>query len=461
MNSQVKAKEGLSLGQVLDIEVKKIGINGEGIAYFQKHVIFIPGALPTELVKVKIIKIEKTIVQAKLLQIIKEAKERITPKCPVYNECGGCSLQHLQYEAQLKAKEELVKEALEKYAKIKQMIKPIIGMDNPWGYRNKAQLPVKEVDGKVKAGLYKQGSHKLVEIGACPIQHPKTNEVIEVVRGILAELKIPIYDERKRTGVIRHIVARVGFATEETQLTLITATDTIPKVKELVQEIKKRLPYIDSIVQNINQKKTSLVFGEKTIVLQGKERIEERLGDITYYLSPRAFFQLNPEQTVKLYNEVERAANLTGKEIVVDAYCGVGTIGLWLAKKAKKVIGIDIIREAIEDAKRNAMVGNYQNVEYVVGKVEELLPKWYKKGFQADVVIVDPPRTGLDIKLRETLLKIKPKKIVYVSCNPSTLGKDLALFLQNNYKVESIQPVDMFPQTMNVECVVLMSRIEK
>ncbi len=334
-------------------------------------------------------------------------------------------------------------------------------MKNPWDYRNKAQLPVREMKGEIITGLYEMGSHRVVDISSCNVQHPKVNEMVQVAKEVVKQFNIPIYDERKGTGVIKHFVGRVGFETEEAQLTIVTAKEEIPRVKELILELRFRLPYLKSIMQNINPLKTSIIFGNKTKVLWGEERIVERLNQIEFSLSPRAFFQLNPEQTVKLYTEVEKATGLTGKEIVVDAYCGVGTIGLWLAKSAKEVHGMDIIPEAIEDAKQNAIAGGYTNVKYTIGKAEELLPKWVKQGFQLDVLIVDPPRTGLDPKLLEVILQVKPRKFIYVSCNPSTLGKDLVVLQKGGYAVKYIQPIDMFPQTAHVETVVLMSRKDK
>ncbi|TCS82567.1 23S rRNA (uracil(1939)-C(5))-methyltransferase RlmD [Tepidibacillus fermentans] len=449
-----KIKTSFHIGQVVEVEIKKIGINGEGVGYINRQVLFVPGALPTEIVVAKIEKVEKNFVIAKLIKIKKRSKQRIKPLCSVYEQCGGCTLQHLDYEGQLDAKRELVREAVEKYANLKEVeIRPTIGMDNPWDYRNKAQLPLREIKGKVLTGLYEMGSHRLVDISSCPIQHPKVNEMIQVARDVIQELGIPIYDERKRKGIIKHLVARVGFETEEAQLTLITATEEIPRIKELILELRYRLPYLKSIMQNINPLKTSIIFGNKTKILWGEERIIERLNEIEFSLSPRAFFQLNPEQTVKLYTEVEKAAALTGNEVVIDAYCGVGTIGLWLAKSAKEVHGMDIIKEAIEDARKNAEAGGYTNVKYTLGKAEEILPKWVNNGFQIDVLIVDPPRTGLDSKLLETILQVKPKRFIYVSCNPSTLGKDLAILLKGGYQVEYIQPIDMFPQTSHVESV--------
>ena len=308
---------------------------------------------------------------------------------------------------------------------------------------------------RVLAGLYGMNSHQLVNIDQCVVQHPKTNKAVGTVKKILQRLQIPIYNEKSKKGVVRTIVARFGIQTGELQIVLITATKELPKKEQIVDEIKKRLPEVKSLMQNINGEKTSLIFGRETLNLGGNDYIQETLGDLSFELSARTFFQLNPEQTVRLYNEVKKAAELTGKEKVVDAYCGVGTIGLWVADKAAEIRGMDVIPESIEDAKKNAARHGIKHAKYVTGKAEVLLPKWTKEGWTPDVVIVDPPRTGLDGQLLDTILKVKPKKVVYVSCNPSTLAKDIQV-LSKKYKVEYMQPVDMFPQTSHVECVTQM-----
>ena len=303
-------------------------------------------------------------------------------------------------------------------------------MENPWNYRNKSQFQVGQKDGKVLAGLYGMNSHQLVNIDQCVVQHPKTNKAIGTVKKILQKLQIPIYNEKSKKGVVRTIVARVGIQTGELQIVLITATKELPKKEQIIEEIKKRLPEVKSLMQNINGEKTSLIFGKETINLGGNDYIQETLGDLSFELSARTFFQLNPEQTVRLYNEVKKAAELTGKEKVVDAYCGVGTIGLWVADEAAEIRGMDVIPESIEDAKKNAARHGIKHAKYVTGKAEVLLPKWTKEGWTPDVVIVDPPRTGLDGQLLDTILKVKPKKVVYVSCNPSTLAKDIQVLVK-------------------------------
>ena len=445
-------------GQTFPLTIKRLGINGEGVGYFKKQVVFVPGALPGEEVVAETTKIHPKFAEAKIKRIRKNSLHRVKAPCPIYEQCGGCQLQHLDYKAQLKEKRDIVVQAFERHSGLpadKLKILETIGMENPWNYRNKSQFQVGMKKQKVIAGLYGIGSHQLIDIADCMVQHQTTNKVTEIVKTILEDLNISIHNEKTRKGLIRTIVTRVGFETGETQLVLITASKEIPRKNLLISEITRRLPEVKSIIQNINGQKTSLIFGDKTLHLHGKEVIQETLGDLSFELSARAFFQLNPIQTVKLYDEVKKAAALTGQEKIVDAYCGVGTIGLWLAKDAAEIRGMDTIPESIADAAKNAKKHGLQNATYVTGKAEYWLPKWVNEGWRPDVIIVDPPRTGCDQKLLETIVKVKPKKIIYVSCNPSTLAKDVKI-LSKSYQVKHIQPVDMFPHTAHVECVALI-----
>ncbi|PEQ84674.1 23S rRNA (uracil(1939)-C(5))-methyltransferase RlmD [Bacillus sp. AFS006103] len=445
----------IELNQTFPLTIKRLGINGEGVGYFKKQVVFVPGALPGEEVVVEATKINPKFAEAKIKKIRIKSPHRVLPLCPVYDQCGGCQLQHLKYDQQLKEKRDIIIQSLERHTKVdigKLNIRETIGMEDPWGYRNKSSFQLKAVDGKVLAGLYGLNSHQLINIDECAVQHAQTNEATSEVKRILEELKIPIYNEKSRKGIIRTIVTRVGIQTGELQIVLITTQKELPKVDIIIQEIQKRLPNVKSIVQNINGQKTSLIFGEETLPLAGEDFIQETLGDLQFELSARTFFQLNPVQTVKLYNEVKKAAALTGQEKVLDAYCGVGTIGLWLADQAGEVRGMDVITESIEDAKKNAKRHGLTNTKYVPGKAEEVLPKWVKKGWKPDVIVVDPPRTGLEGQLIQTILQAEPKKLIYISCNPSTLAKDIQV-LSAKYEVKYIQPVDMFPHTAHVECV--------
>ncbi|WHY78748.1 23S rRNA (uracil(1939)-C(5))-methyltransferase RlmD [Neobacillus sp. WH10] len=445
----------IQLHQTFPLTIKRLGINGEGVGYFKKQVVFVPGALPGEEVVVEATKINPKYAEAKIKKIRIKSPHRVKPLCPVYEQCGGCQLQHLKYDQQLKEKRDIVIQSLERHTKLalnKLEIRETIGMENPWSYRNKSSFQVGQKDGKVLAGLYGLNSHQLINIDQCAVQHSQTNEATAKVKRILEDLHIPIYNEKTRKGIVRTIVTRVGVQTGELQVVLITTKKELPKKELIIEEIQKRLPNVKSVVQNINGEKTSLIFGEETVKLAGEDFIQETLGDLQFELSARTFFQLNPSQTIKLYNEVKKAAELTGKEKVVDAYCGVGTIGLWLADQAAEIRGMDVIPESIEDAKKNAKRHGFTNTKYVPGKAEEVLPKWVKKGWKPDVIVVDPPRTGLDKQLIQTILQVKPEKLIYVSCNPSTLSKDIQT-LSSNYDVKYIQPVDMFPQTAHCEAV--------
>nr|WP_229675744.1 23S rRNA (uracil(1939)-C(5))-methyltransferase RlmD [Saccharibacillus kuerlensis] len=465
--------EQIKAGDRIVVTIKRIGINGEGVGYYRRKAVFIDGAITNEVVKAEVIETQEKFMKAKLMEIEKKSPDRVEPPCPVFGICGGCQIQHISYPGQLRAKTEIVREAFSRYTGLNDLkIKPMLGMDRPWDYRNKAQLQVERRDVKgskseIVAGLYEIGSHEIVDISGCPIQHPQVNRAIERVKAVLGELNIPlskgdsrggrsdIKDSGPRKGV-RTIVVRYGFQSEQLQVTLVTENADIPRQEELIERLRLELPEMTGLSLNVNPLKTSLIFGERTTSLWGSEAMKESLGDLEFELSPRAFFQLNPEQTTKLYETIRVAAALTGKETVVDAYCGTGTIGLWLAPYAAEVRGIEIIPEAVEDATRNAALNGRDNAQFFEGEAEDLLPRWAKAGLSPDVIVADPPRTGLDRKFLETVLRTKPQKFVYVSCNPSTLAKDCKVLLDGGYEIQSVQPLDMFPQTSHVECVTVL-----
>lgn len=445
----------MEVGQKFPLTIKRLGINGEGVGFFKRNVVFVKGALPGEEVTAQVSKVSRNFAEAQIVTIRKASPFRQEAPCPVYEQCGGCQLQHMSYEGQLNEKRDIVMQALEKYVRdIAETadVRPTLGMENPWNYRNKSQFQVRQEGKRVYAGLFTEGSNKLLNINDCLVQKEVTSKVTVATRKALQKLGISIYDGKTLNGLVRTIVVRTGVRTGETQVCLVTTRKELPKKEELLERIRKVDPSIVSITQNVNRDKTSLIFGEDTFTLWGKDTIHEELGELAFDLSSRAFFQLNPEQTVHLYDEIKKAAALTGKESIVDAYCGVGTIGLWLAKDAKEVRGMDIVPESIDDAKQNAKAHGFDHARYYTGKAEDWLGRWARSGYVPDVITVDPPRTGLDDRFIQSVLKIKPKRFIYTSCNPSTLAKDLQQ-LTKYYDVEYIQPVDMFPQTAHVEAV--------
>jgi 23S rRNA (uracil1939-C5)-methyltransferase len=351
----------------------------------------------------------------------------------------------MSYEGQLEAKHKQVVEVVKRIGKLDDVvIHPVLGMKNPWSYRNKAQVPVGELEGGLVVGFYQKRSHEIIPMNECYIQ---------AVKDLCEELKIEPYDEVGHKGLLRHIMARYGYYTNESMLVLVTNKMNFAQKDELIARIVAKYPTITSIIQNVNNEKTNVILGNQTIVLYGSETIKDKIGNITFEISARSFYQVNPTQTKVLYDKTLEYTNLNGSETVIDAYCGIGSISLFLAQKAKKVYGVEIVPEAIEDAKRNALINEMTNVEFEVGKAEEVIPNWYKQGISAEVLVVDPPRKGCDEALLNTIIDMKPSKVVYVSCNPATLARDLRVLEDGGYKTVEIQPVDMFPHTSHVEAV--------
>lgn len=438
----------------IDVIVEDLTHDGAGVAKVDGYPLFVPNTLPGEKAKIKVIKVNKGYGFGKLIEIYEESPYRVKPSCLIYKECGGCQLQHVSYEGQLKAKEKQVRDVLERIGKLGNVkVHPVLGMQNPWRYRNKAQVPIGEQEGGLIGGFYQQRSHQIINMKECIIQQEKNDEVVQTVIDICSRYGVHAYKEEKNKGDLRHIMARYGLVTGEVMVVLVTRTADLPHKNKIIEDIISQIQGVKSIVQNVNPKKTNVIFGEETKLLWGEEVIYDFIGDIKFAISARSFYQVNPEQTKVLYEKALEYANLTGGENVIDAYCGIGTISLFLAKKAKKVFGVEIVPEAIEDAKRNAELNSISNAEFAVGEAEVVIPRWFEEGNAADVLVVDPPRKGCDEALLQTIIDMKPKKVVYVSCNAGTLARDLRILEDGGYKTVEVQPVDMFPQTMHVECV--------
>lgn len=447
----------LQVNQRIPLKIKRMGINGEGIGFYQKTLVFVPGALKGEEIYCQITDVKRNFVQAKLLKINKESKFRVQPACEIYQACGGCQIMHLRYDKQLDFKQDLLLQALKKFKPAGYEhfdIRPTIGMDQPTHYRAKLQFQTRSFKGKVTAGLYAEGSHRLIGITDCLVQDEETQTIINAVSDLLTKHRIPIYNERREQG-IRTVMVRRASQTGQVQLIFVTSCQV--NLTRLIEQLTKQFPAIVTVALNWNQSKSSEIYGERTEILWGQEAISEAVLDYEFSLSPRAFYQLNPQQTEVLYGEAVKALDIDGTEHLIDAYCGVGTIGFAFARKVQSVRGMDIIPEAIQDARKNAERLGLKNTHYEAGKAEDIIPKWYEEGYRADALVVDPPRTGLDDKLLDTILHYKPSKMVYVSCNVSTLARDLAK-LAKVYDVEYIQSVDMFPHTARTEAVVKLSK---
>lgn len=447
----------LQVNQRIPLKIKRMGINGEGIGFYQKTLVFVPGALKGEEIYCQITDVKRNFVQAKLLKINKESKFRVQPACEIYQACGGCQIMHLRYDKQMDFKQDLLLQALKKFKPAGYEhfdIRPTIGMDQPTHYRAKLQFQTRSFKGKVTAGLYAEGSHRLIGITDCLVQDEETQTIINAVSDLLTKHRIPIYNERREQG-IRTVMVRRASQTGQVQLIFVTSCQV--NLTRLIEQLTKQFPAIVTVALNWNQSKSSEIYGERTEILWGQEAISEAVLDYEFSLSPRAFYQLNPQQTEVLYGEAVKALDIDGTEHLIDAYCGVGTIGFAFARKVQSVRGMDIIPEAIQDARKNAERLGLKNTHYEAGKAEDIIPKWYEEGYRADALVVDPPRTGLDDKLLDTILHYKPAKMVYVSCNVSTLARDLAK-LAKVYDVEYIQSVDMFPHTARTEAVVKLSK---
>ena len=436
------------------VEIIDNGYEGEGIAKIDNFTIFIPGAIKGEKVKILIVKVLSSHAFGKILEIINKSEARQDADCLTYKRCGGCNLRHIKYEETLKMKQNAVQSLVNKTLKNKIQVQETVRMENPFHYRNKAQYPLGiNKDGEPVIGVFANRTHEVIPMEKCLIQNPKSEEIAKFVLQFIKRNKISIYDEKTGKGLFRHIVIKVGIKTGQIMCILVVNGKSIPKESQLKDELVERFPRIKTIVKNINMKNTNVILGQENINIYGNGYIEDKLGEYTFKISPLSFYQVNPVQAEKLYNLGVEMAQISKEDTVFDLYCGIGTISLFMAKYAKKVYGIEIVKEAVDSANENVKLNGITNTEFYAGDVEVVLDELINnKGVKADIVMFDPPRKGLDKNSINNILKIKPKKIVYISCNPATLIRDLVDF-EDIYEVKTIIPVDMFPFTSHVECV--------
>lgn len=439
--------------------VEDITSQGQGVVKLDHYPFFIEGAMTGEVVKFKAMKVGKTYGFGRLLEIIEESPERVEMTDAIGRQIGTMTLQHMSYDAQLAYKEQQVKSAYERIGHFEDaQIRPVLGMENPWEYRNKAQIPVREINGQLETGFFRRNSHDLVPVENFFIQHKEIDEAILIVRDILRRFHVPAYNEKNHTGIIRHVVVRRGHYSGQVMVTLVTNKRKMPNEEIIVDAIAEEVPNIASIVQNVQTKRTNVILGRQSLVLWGQPYIEDSMLGLTFRISSKSFYQVNTPQAEVLYKTAIDAADLQGNETVLDAYSGIGTIGLSLAQHAKQVYGMDIVDEAVEMAKQNAKLNGIKNAAFEVGSAEEWLPKWNEAGINFDVIVVDPPRKGLDQVFVDAVIEQQPEKIVYVSCNPATQARDARLFADAGYDLQFVQPVDLFGQTTHVEAVALFTK---
>ena len=455
------------------VTIEDIGINGEGIGKVDGYTLFVKDAIIGDTVEAVITKPKKNYGYAKMLKIMDCSPHRVPAKCPVARQCGGCQIQELSYEAQLAFKTKKVRGNLERIGGftpefLDRVMEPICGMDTPFHYRNKAQFPIgTDKEGNVITGFYAGRTHQIIPTMECALGVSVNQEILGIIVDFMNEYHLTAYDEETQRGLVRHVLIRYGFTTKEIMVCLVINGDNLPHSEKLVDKLVQ-INGMTSITYSINRENTNVIMGKEIRLLWGQSYITDYIGNVKYQISPLSFYQVNPAQTETLYGLALEYAQLTGGETVWDLYCGIGTISLFLAQKAKKVYGVEIVPQAIEDARNNAKINDMENVEFFVGKAEEVLPEYYaeyerqhgKKAY-ADVIVVDPPRKGCDETLLDTMVKMQPKRIVYVSCDSATLARDLKYLCEKGYELKKVKPVDQFPMTTHVEVIIKMQLVEK
>ena len=458
---------------IVTADIEDIGVNGEGIGKVDGYTLFIKDAVIGDRVEAKVMKAKKNYGYARLMKILEPSEARVQPRCAFARKCGGCQIQEMSYEQQLAFKERKVRGNLERIGGfapelLDRVTDPAVGMDEPFGYRNKAQFPFgTDREGNPVTGFYAGRTHDIIANTDCALGVPVNREILEIILAFMKEYRIPSYDERTGQGLLRHVLIRYGFTTKEIMVCFVVNGSSIPHVDELIRRLCG-IEGMTSITLSPNTRQTNVIMGDSYQILWGQGYITDYIGNVRYQISPLSFYQVNPVQTEKLYSLALEYADLKGGETVWDLYCGIGTISLFLAQRAGQVYGVEIVPQAIEDARRNAGINGIENAEFFVGKAEEVLPEYYEKyarehvgeSARADVIVVDPPRKGCDEALLETIVKMQPERVVYVSCDSATLARDLKVLCGAGYELEKVRPVDMFPMTVHVETVVLLSKGE-
>ena len=446
--------------QPVTVTIEDITENGEGIGKVDGYTLFIKDAVIGDVAEVKVTRAKKTYGYARLMKVLTPSPDRVEPLCPVAGPCGGCQLQAMSYESQLRFKRKKVQNHLERIGGFRGIeVPPVLGMERPFAYRNKAQYPVgRNKDGEIVMGFYAGRTHTIIPVERCLLGQQVNEQVLAVVRDWMVRCKIEPYEEETGWGMVRHVLIRAAKATGQVMVCLVVNAKKLPDAAVLVEGLKS-VPGVASVSYNVNRERSNVILGREVVTLWGEEYIVDAIGEVEYEISPLSFYQVNPEQTERLYGTALEFAGLTGDEVVWDLYCGIGTISLFLAKKAKMVYGVEIVPQAIENAKSNAERNGIRNVEFFVGKAEDVLPEMYEKeNMHADVIVVDPPRKGCEGVLLETMVRMKPEKIVYVSCDSATLARDLRVLCDGGYEVRKVQPVDMFGMTVHVETAVKLER---
>lgn len=450
------------VNQEIQATVDDLSSRGSGVVKVEGYPFFVEGVLPGESIRFKVTKVGRKFGNGELIEQLTISPNRVELTDPIGQEIGTMSLQHLSYDAQLKYKQDQVKQAFQRIGHFENIpVQGTLGMEYPWGYRNKAQIPVRLIEGKLETGFYRRGSHDLVPVENYHIQDPEIDRVILIVRDILREFNIEPYNEESHKGIIRHIIVRRGHYTGEVMIILVTNGDILPHRKGITQRLVEEVPEMVSLMQNIQSHRSNVILGRTNRQLWGRDYYEDQMLGLTFRISTQSFYQVNTPQAEVLYQTAIDVAGISEADTVLDAYCGIGSISLALAKQAKKVYAMEIVPEAIEMAKQNAKLNNLTNTHFEAGAAEKVLPKWQKEGIQFDVAVVDPPRKGLDESFIHTLIEQAPERIVYVSCNPATQARDCRVFVDGGYEIKSVQPVDLFPQTTHVEAVVLMQKVKE